>query len=158
MLQWKETDRQTEVQVRAIQSIQDDCQPVYNATFIRFRSSPPPNHDLLGFYLVSSRSLFLFLLEPALFNGRGLASRSLAFHLHLLALVRLQLVGQVGLLGRRRRRGHGELLDVGLGIAGLGRRGLVGTQFTQVQVLHRVGYSCRQSANRVGDNTPYTTT
>lgn len=84
-------------------------------------------------------SLFLLLFEPALLNGGGLTSGGLALDLDLLALVGGELTGKVGLFGGRGSLGKSELLDVGLGVAGLDRGGLVGLKFTEVQVLDGVG-------------------
>lgn len=90
--------------------------------------------------LVGSGCLIFLLLEPALLDGGGLASGGLAFNLDLLALVGGQLAGKVGLLGRRGSLGESELLDVGLGVAGLDGGGLVGLQLTEVKVLNGVGW------------------
>lgn len=89
--------------------------------------------------LVGGRSLLL-LLEPALLDGGGLASGSLALDLDFLGLVGLELVGQVGLLGRLGRSGQLELLDVSVGVTGLDGGRLVGAEFTEVQLLNGVGY------------------
>lgn len=88
---------------------------------------------------MSSGSLLLFLLEPALLSGSGLASSSLALDLDLLALVGGELTGKVGLLGGSRSLGKGELVNVGVGVAGLDGSGLVGLELTEVQVLNGVG-------------------
>lgn len=84
-------------------------------------------------------SLFLLLFEPALLNRGGLASGGLALDLDLLALVGGELTGEVGLLRGGGSLGESELLDVGLGVAGLDGGGLVGLEFTEVQVLDGVG-------------------
>lgn len=89
--------------------------------------------------LVRSRSLLL-LLEPALLNGGGLTGGGLALNLDLLAFVGGQLTSKVGLLGRSGGLGKSEFLDVGVGVAGLDRGGLVGLQLTEVQVLNWVGW------------------
>lgn len=81
----------------------------------------------------------LFLLEPALLNGGGLASGGLALDLDLLALVGGQFAGEVGLLGRLGGLGGGELLDVLFGVTSLDGDGLVGLELTEVQVLDGVG-------------------
>lgn len=94
-----------------------------------------------GINLVGSRSLLLFLDEPALLNGGGLAAGSLALDFHFLGLVGLQLIGEVGLLGRLGGGGDGELLDVSIGITGLDGGGLVGAEFAEVELLNGVG--CR---------------
>lgn len=83
--------------------------------------------------------LLRFLLEPALLNGSGLTSGGLALNLDLLALVGLQLIGEVGLLGGLGSGGRSELLDVSVGVTGLDGGGLVGTEFAEVELLDRVG-------------------
>lgn len=95
--------------------------------------------NIFSHSLVSGGSRLLVLLEPALLNGGGLTSGSLALNLNLLGLVVLQLVGDVGLLRRWGRLGSGELLNVGFRITGLDGSGLVGAELTQVQVLDGVG-------------------
>jgi hypothetical protein len=98
----------------------------------------------LGFLinnLVSSGSLFLFLLKPALLNGGRLAASSLALNLNFLGLVGAQFIGKARLFGGLGSSGSAELLDVGLSIAGLDGGRLVGTEFTEVEFLDRVG--CR---------------
>lgn len=85
--------------------------------------------------------LFLLLFEPALLNGGGLTSSGLALDLDLLALVGGELTGEVGLLGGRGSLGESELLDVGLGVAGLDGGRLVGLELTEVQVLDGVGWT-----------------
>ena len=81
----------------------------------------------------------LFLLEPALLDGGGLAGGGLALDLDLLALVGGQFAGKVGLLRRLGRRGSGELLDVLVGVTSLDGGGLVGLELAEVQVLDGVG-------------------
>lgn len=81
----------------------------------------------------------LFLLEPALLDGGGLASGGLALDLDLLALVGGQFAGKVGLLGRLGGLGGGELLDVLFGVTSLDGGGLVGLELAEVQVLDGVG-------------------
>lgn len=88
---------------------------------------------------MSSGSLLLFLLEPALLSGSSLASSGLALDLDLLALVGGELTGKVSLLGGSRSLGEGELVNVGVGVAGLDGSGLVGLELTEVQVLNGVG-------------------
>lgn len=90
---------------------------------------------------MGSRSLLLLLLlKPALLNGCGLTSGGLALDLDLLALVGGELTGKVGLLRRRGSLGQSELLDVGFSVTGLDGSGLVGFEFTEVQVLDGVGW------------------
>jgi hypothetical protein len=88
---------------------------------------------------VGSGGSLLLLLEPGLFDGGGLASGGLTLNLDLLALVGGELTGEVGLLGGSGSLGESELLDVGVGVAGLDGGGLVGLQLTKVEVLDRVG-------------------
>lgn len=89
---------------------------------------------------MSSVGLLLrFLLEPALLNGSGLTGGGLALNLDLLALVGLQLIGEVGLLGGLGSGGRSELLDMSVGVTGLDGGGLVGTEFAEVELLDRVG-------------------
>lgn len=88
--------------------------------------------------LVGGGSL-LFLLEPALLNGGGLASGGLALDLDLLALVGGQFAGKVGLLGGLGSGRGRELLDVLVGITGLEGSGLVGLELAKVKVLDGVG-------------------
>lgn len=83
--------------------------------------------------------LLRLLLKPALFNGGGLTGGGLTLNLNILALVGLQIVGKVGLLGGLGRSRSGELLDVGLSIAGLDGRGLVRLELAQVELLNGVG-------------------
>lgn len=110
----------------------DDAQP--------FPHIPGPCQKQRG-YLVGSGSFFLLLpFEPALLNRSGLASGSLALNFDLLALVGGELTGKVGLLGRRGGLWESELLDVGFGVTGLDGGGLIGLEFTEVQVLDGVGW------------------
>lgn len=89
--------------------------------------------------LVSGSSLvFLLLNEPVLLNRGGLTAGGLTLNLNLLALVGLQLVGEVGLFGRLGSLGDGKFLDVGLGVTGLDGGGLVGLQLAEVELLDRV--------------------
>jgi hypothetical protein len=91
---------------------------------------------------MSNRSCLIFLLlKPALFLRSGLTGSSLALDLDLLAFVRFQLIGDVTLFGRWRGLRDREFLDVSFGITGLGWGGLVAAQFTEVEVLNRVGYN-----------------
>lgn len=71
-------------------------------------------------------------------RGR-LTGGGLTLNLNILALVGLQIVGKVGLLGGLGRSRSGELLDVGLSIAGLDGRGLVRLELAQVELLNGVG-------------------
>lgn len=80
------------------------------------------------------------LLKPVLLGGRGAGVSGLALDLRHLALVGLQLAGNVGLLGRWGSLGQGELLDVALGVGGLDGGGLVGLELLEVQVLDEVGW------------------
>ena len=89
--------------------------------------------------LVGSGSLLLLLLKPALLNGGSLTSDGLALNLDLLALVGLQIIGEVGLLGGLGGSRGSELLDVSVGVTGLDGAGLVGTEFAEVELLNRVG-------------------
>lgn len=88
---------------------------------------------------MGSRGLIL-LLEPALLNRGGLTGSRLAFNLNFLALVGLQTVGQVGLLGGLGRLGGSELVDMSLSVTGLDGLGLVGLELAEVQLLNRVGW------------------
>lgn len=88
---------------------------------------------------MGSRSLLLLLDEPALLSRGSLASSSLALDLDNLALVGRQLAGKVGLLGGSRGLRKSELVNVGVGVTGLDRGGLVGLEFAEVQVLNGVG-------------------
>lgn len=86
----------------------------------------------------SGGSLFLLLDQPALLSRSGLTGGSLALDLDLLALVGSQLVGEVGLFGRLRSLGDGELLDVGFCVTGLGGGGLVSLDLAEVELLDGV--------------------
>lgn len=86
-----------------------------------------------------SSSLFLLLFEPAFLLDRLLTSSSLTLDFDSLVLVLLQFIGDVGLLRRRRRLRSGKLLHMRFGVTGLDRRGLVGAEFPQVEILHRIG-------------------
>lgn len=117
---------------------------LYNRRYILASShchSAPTFPDLVieTINLVGSRGLFLILLKPALLNGGGLTGGGLALNLNFLALVGLQFIGKVGLLGRLGSSGNAELLDVSLGITGLDGGRLEGTEFTEVELLNRVG-------------------
>jgi hypothetical protein len=101
-----------------------------NLSIIQFRL---PN--LMG----RGRRFLLFLLKPVLLWHGGAALGGLTLHLDGLALVRLQVLGDVGLLGRRRGLGEGERLYVALGVVGLEWRRLVGLELLEVHVLHQVG-------------------
>ena len=79
------------------------------------------------------------LLEPVLLHGCG-AGLSLALDLGHLALVGLELAGDVGLLGRRGSGGDAELLHLALGVRGFDGGRLVGLQLLEVQVLDDVGW------------------
>lgn len=68
----------------------------------------------------------------------GSAGLGLALDLDAAGLVRLQLAGDIGLLGRPGRRGRGPLLYVSLGIAGLDRGRLVGFEFFDVEILDQI--------------------
>jgi hypothetical protein len=92
--------------------------------------------------LVGSRNLLLFLLEPALLNRGGLTGRGLALDLNFLGLVGVQFIGEAGFFGRLGGNRSAELLDVGLSIARLDGRRLVGTELAEVEFLDRVG--CRK--------------
>lgn len=89
--------------------------------------------------LVVSSLLLRFLLEPALLNRSSLTGSGLALDFDILALVGLQFIGKVGLLGGLGRSRNRELLDVGLSVAGLDRGGLVGLELFQVELLNEVG-------------------
>lgn len=93
-----------------------------------------PSPDLVG-----RCALVFLLLEPVLLHRGGLTGGRLALHLNPLGLVGLQVVGEVGLLGRLRRLGSGEFVDMGLGVAGLDGLGLEGTELAEVQLLNGVG-------------------
>lgn len=88
--------------------------------------------------LVSGRSLVFLLNEPVLLNRRGLTAGGLTLNLNLLALVGLQLVGEVGLLRRLGSLGDSEFLDVSLGVTGLDGGRLVGLQLAEVELLDGV--------------------
>jgi hypothetical protein len=88
---------------------------------------------------VSGRSLILILLKPALLSRGGLASSGLTLNLDLLGLVGAQLIGEVGFFGRLGGSRSAELLDVGISVAGLDGRRLVGTKLAKVEFLDRVG-------------------
>lgn len=89
---------------------------------------------------MGSRSLLLFLLnEPVLLSRGGLTAGGLALNLNVLALVGLQLIGEIGLLGGLGRLGDGELLDVSLGVTGLDGGGLVSLELAEVEVLDGIG-------------------
>jgi hypothetical protein len=93
--------------------------------------------------LVSAVALLLLdgLLEPVLLHGRR-AGLGLALDLGHLALVGLELAGNVGLLGGRGSGGDAELLHVALGVGGLEGGRFVGFQLLEVQVLDDVGWVC----------------
>jgi hypothetical protein len=92
---------------------------------------------------------FFFLLKPAFLNGEGFSSSGLAFNLHFLSLVSLQIADDVGLLRGRRRLGYGKLLHMGVGIARLWRSRLAGAELAQIQLLYRVGCSRFESVSLV---------
>jgi hypothetical protein len=90
---------------------------------------------------VSAVALLLLngLLEPVLLDG-GAAGLGLALNLGHLALVGLELAGNVGLLGRGGSGGDAELLHVALGVRGLDGGRFVGFQLLEVEVLDDVGW------------------
>lgn len=88
--------------------------------------------------LVSGRSLVLLLNKPVLLNRGGLTAGGLTLNFNLLALVGLQLVGEIGLFRRLGGLGDGEFLDVSLGVTGLDGGGLVGLQLAEVELLDGV--------------------
>lgn len=89
--------------------------------------------------LVSSGGgLFLLLDQPALLSRSSLTGGSLALDFDFLVLVGAQLVGEVGLFGRLRSLGDGELLDVSVGVTGLGGSGLVSLNLAEVELLDGV--------------------
>jgi hypothetical protein len=90
---------------------------------------------------VSTVALLLLnrLLEPVLLHGRR-AGLGLALDLGHLALVGLELAGNVGLLGGGGRGGDAELLHVALGVGGLDGGRFVGFQLLEVEVLDDVGW------------------
>jgi hypothetical protein len=94
------------------------------------------------------------LLEPVLLDG-GAAGLGLALDLGHLALVGLELAGNVGLLGRGGSGGDAELLHVALGVRGLDGGRFVGFQLLEVEVLDDVGClrvssrGARESGGRV---------
>jgi hypothetical protein len=90
---------------------------------------------------VSAVALLLLnrLLEPVLLHGRR-AGLSLALNLGHLALVGLELAGNVGLLGGGGSGGDAELLHVALGVRGLEGGRFVGFQLLEVEVLDDVGW------------------
>lgn len=95
---------------------------------------------LLASLLMSSRGRLLLLLEPVLLNWSRARFRACrALKLHLLRLVRLQVVCKVALFGGRGGLGESELLDVTLGVGGLNLGHLVVLKFAEVQVLHKIG-------------------
>lgn len=88
----------------------------------------------------SSLLLLRLLLEPILLDWcRARLRGSGTLKLHLLRLVRLQVVCEVGLLGRWRGLGKRELLDLALGVGGLDLRDLVVLELAEVQILDEVG-------------------
>lgn len=92
-------------------------------------------------FLVVGFLLFLGL-EPVgqLSNtGGGLSGSILALDLNGHGLIGLEAVGQVGLLGRSRSLGHGENLDLALGVGLLDGGDLVGLELLEVELLDKVG-------------------
>lgn len=89
------------------------------------------------------RLLLGLLLEPVIFlSGSGGSALGLALDLDGAGLVRLELLGDVRLLGGLGRGGRRPLLYVPLCVAGLDRRRLVALEFAEVQVLNEV--RCRE--------------
>jgi hypothetical protein len=79
------------------------------------------------------------LLEPViLLSGSGGSALGLALDLDGAGLVRLELVGDVRLLGGLGWGGRRPLLYVSVRVAGLDRRRLVALEFAEVQVLNEV--------------------
>ena len=83
----------------------------------------------------------LVLLNEPVLLGQDLAvlCGGLSTNVGLLGLVGVELARDVGLLGGLGGSGDGELLDVGLSIAGLDGRGLVRLELAQVELLNGVG-------------------
>jgi hypothetical protein len=94
------------------------------------------------------RLLLGLLLEPVIFlSGSGGSALGLALDLDGAGLVRLELVGDVRLLGGLGRGGRRPLLYVSLRVAGLDRRCLVALELAEVQVLNEV--RCREREEAV---------
>ena len=108
-----------------------------------FPSPASFHNNITSFFsnLVSTVALLLLngLLEPVLLHGRR-AGLSLALDLGHLALVGLELAGDVGLLGGWGSGGDAELLHLALGVRGLDGGRFVGFQLLEVQVLDDVGW------------------
>jgi hypothetical protein len=108
-----------------------------------FPSPASFHNNITSFFsnLVSTVALLLLngLLEPVLLHGRR-AGLSLALDLGDLALVGLELAGNVGLLGGWGSGGDAELLHLALGVRGLDGGRFVGFQLLEVQVLDDVGW------------------
>lgn len=71
--------------------------------------------------------------------GGSLGGGVLTLDLNGHGLVRLEAVGEVGLLGGGGGLGHGEDLDLALGVGLLDGGGLVGLELLEVQLLDEVG-------------------
>lgn len=84
--------------------------------------------------------LVLLLHQPVLDDGRRRVGRHalVALHLDRHRLVLLQARGEVGLLGRGGRLGHGERGDLADGVGVLDGRGLVGLELLEVELLNEV--------------------
>lgn len=86
--------------------------------------------------------LLLLGLEPVRqlgSAGGGLGGSVLAFDLDGKGLVLLEAVGEVGLLGGSGGLGHGEDLDLALGVGLLDCGDLVGLELLKVEFLDKVG-------------------
>lgn len=89
-----------------------------------------------------SRLVVFLGLEPVGEGSSALAGLGgiLTLNLDGHALVLLQVAGEIGLFGGGRGFGHGEGLDLALGIGLLDNGGLVGLELLQVEVLDEIGY------------------
>jgi hypothetical protein len=85
------------------------------------------------------RDALVLLLEPVLLWQHSAVLARSTLNIYRLCLVCLELVCDVGLLGRCGGLGDGEFLDVALGVGGLDLRNLVVLELAEVQVLDEVG-------------------
>jgi hypothetical protein len=86
-----------------------------------------------------SGNALVLLLEPVLLREYSVLLARSTLNFDRLCLVCLQVVRDVGLLGRCRCLWDGEGLDLALGVRGLDLRDLVVLELAEVQVLDQVG-------------------
>jgi hypothetical protein len=97
-------------------------------------------------HLMSRTVSLLFLLEPIFFHrSRAIGSNDVSLNLGLLRLVCFQFICDVGFLGACWSFGDCKFDNMAFGVVGLDGGWLVGSEFLEVHLLHKVGYSAKVS-------------